>query len=152
MKNLKFLVTFIVVMAFFAFNSYSQKPIDRSDKTVDSWEECVEGYPFPCLGENITGCEVYTFKFWPNQAQLKVKGTFTGDDTGTVYYFSWVFNFKGVLWIPGGILMGTETKCLEDEYGNVYYTYHHNDHQTLNANGEIPVEFWKEHTFWSCEF
>ncbi len=148
MKTLKFLLTFFVVLTIFAMTTNAQ----QGHKTViPPWSECVEAYPFPCLGETITGCEEYTLTLWDYKGQMRVKGTFVGDDTGTVYYFSAVANWKGVFNPPGQVTMGIETRTLEDEYGNVYFTYHHNDHQTINANEVVTAEFWKERVYFSCE-
>lgn len=148
MKTYKFLLTLFVVLTFFAISSYAQQ---GHKIVVDSWTDCVSEYPFPCIGETISGCEEYTLTLWDFKGQMRVKGTFVGDDTGTVYYFTATANWKGIFWTPGQIIMGVETRCFEDEYGNVIYTYHHNDHQTINANDVITAEFWRDKVYLSCE-
>ncbi len=148
MKTLKFILILFVLLSFFALNSNAQ----QGHKTVvETWTECVENYPFPCLGETISGCEVYSLTLWDLKGQMRVKGTFTGDDSGTVYYFSYVSNWKGIFWTPGQVTMGISTASLEDQYGNVFYTNHHNDHQTINANEVATAEFWKDHVYFSCD-
>lgn len=78
---------------------------------------------------------------------MEAKGIYVGDISGTVYYTSNVENYTSVDWIPGAVINYTVTICIADEYGNVYYTSHHNDHQTINANGEISAEVINEHEY-----
>jgi len=79
--------------------------------------------------------------------QRRAKGTYVGNDSGTIYYTSSVENYIFKDWMPGSVETGTGRIHIKDEYGIVYYNVHYISHATINANGELTSDVSKEFEF-----
>jgi len=77
--------------------------------------------------------------------QWRAKGTYVGDDFGTIYYTSVVENYNFKDWMLGSVETGIGRIHIQDEYGTVYYNSHYTSHITINANGEITSDVLNEH-------
>ncbi|MGB8489776.1 MAG: hypothetical protein WCE64_01830 [Bacteroidales bacterium] len=143
MKTLKFFLTFFVVMTFFTLTSYSQ----RNVKTTTYYGYDLVNVQLPGLTETVTGSYGGYWTVWNFKTQWRAKGTYTGDISGTIYYTSAIENYNDMTWMPGSVETGVGTIRIEDEYGTVYYTYHYISHITINANGEIASDVYKEQIF-----
>lgn len=143
MKTLKFFFTFFVVMTFFTLTSYSQ----GNGKTTTYYGNDLVNAQLPGLPETVTGSYGGYWTVWNFKTQWRAKGIYTGDVSGTTYYTSAVENYNFMDWMPGLVLTGTGTIHIRDEYGTVYYTFHYISHITINANGEIASDVYKEQIF-----
>jgi hypothetical protein len=144
MKTPKIFLTFFVVMTFIALTSYSQ----GNEKTTTYYGpyNLVE-VQLPGLPETVTGSYGGYWTVWNFKTQWRAKGTYTGDDTGIIYYTSIVENYNFKDWMPGSVETGTGRIHIHDEYGTVYYTLHYISHATINANGELTSDVYKENEF-----
>lgn len=142
MKSLKFLLTFFVIMTFFAFTSYSKGNV-KTTTYYDSGE--LVGISLPGVPETVTGSFGGYWTVWDFKTQWRAKGTYVGDISGTIYYTSVVENYNYMDWMPGSVETGRGTIHIKDEYGTVYYHSHYIGHITVNAKGEITADVYKEH-------
>jgi len=141
MKRLKFFLTFFVATTFFALASYSQGNV----KTTYYYSENLVSIQLPGVPETVTGSFAGYWTVWYFKTQWRAKGTYTGDNTGTVYYTSIVENYNFKDWMPGSVETGTGRIQIQDEYGIVYYSFNYISHMTINANGEIASDIYKVH-------
>lgn len=144
MKTLKFFLTFFVAMTFFALTSYSQGNTKTATYLGPFY---LAGVQLPGLPETVTGSYGGYWTVWDFKYQWRANGIYTGDDSGTMYYTSAVENYNSKDWMPGSVATGTCTIQIHDEYGTVYYNFHYIYHITINANGEIASDVYKEHAF-----
>jgi len=142
MKTLKYFLTVFVAMTFFALTSYSQGNVKT---TYYIASPPLEGFQLPGVPETVTGSYEGYWTVWYFKTQWRAKGTYTGDDTGTVYYTSAIENYNSKDWMPGEVVTGTGRIHIQDKNGTVYYTLHYISHITINANGEIVSDVYKVH-------
>jgi hypothetical protein len=133
MKTLKLFLTFFIAMTFFALNSYSQWPDEPTDtyshgnKTTYYYYTGIFSPVLPGVNETVTGSAEawWTISDIKAKQQELIKGKYVGDVTGTIYCTSNVTNYW---YIAGVMIKFSQTLCIEDEYGNIYYTSHGNVH------------------------
>lgn len=122
----------IAISAVFAVNVQAQ-----AIKGEYQWIVGVDEPPLylPCTGDNLTGTITVEYTFMQNNMLFKVKkGTLTGSPSGKVYT-AWSIspgmnNFVAMYsWKCEGKLVATD---------QIHY------HQTINANGEVTVMFFRE--------
>ncbi|NMC38932.1 MAG: hypothetical protein GYA41_11480 [Bacteroidales bacterium] len=140
MKTLKFFLTCLVVMTFFGLASYSQ----GNEKTTYYWDSGEIHPSLPGVSEAVTGSYSGIYTVWDFKYQWRANGTYTGDISGTVYYTSAVEQCNGKDWMPGSVVTCTLRIHVQDKNGTLYYTEHHIYHQTINANGELTSDVYKE--------
>lgn len=143
MKALKLFLTVFVVMTFFALTAYSQGNV----KTTYYYEANLTEAQLPGLSETVTGSYSGYWTVWYFKTQWRAKGTYVGDDSGTIYYTSAVENYNFKNWMPGSVETGTGRIHIQDEYGTLYYTLHYISHATINANGEPTSDVSNEFEF-----
>ena len=144
MKTLKFLLTFFVLMTFFAFTTYSQMNV----KTTYYWESPqLIGFELPGVPETVSGAYSGYWTVWNFKYQWRAGGVYVGDISGVTYYTSVIENYNFMDWMPGSVETGRATMHIKDEYGNVYYNSHYTSHATINAKGELTSEVFNEHAF-----
>ncbi|MDX8340068.1 hypothetical protein SLH46_12780 [Draconibacterium sp. IB214405] len=131
MKTLKFLMALVITLTSFTLNCYSQWPDEPNDtysngnKTTYYYYTGVFSPDLPGVDEPVTG----SAEAWWTVSNIKakqhelVKGKYVGDVTGTIYYTSNVTNYW---FIDGKLIKFSQTLCIEDEDGKVYYTSHGN--------------------------
>jgi len=144
MKTLKILLTFFIVMTFFALTSYSQGNVKTSEY-YGPYD--LVNAQLPGLPETVTGSYGGWWTVWNSKVQWRAKGMYVGDISGTIYYTSNVANTNFMDQMPGNIFTDRATITIQDEFGKVWYTSHYNFHLTINANGEITSEIWNEHEY-----
>ena len=142
MKTLRFFSTFLVVMTFFALTSYSQGNVKTTTYygPIDLVELQLPGVP-----ETVTGSFGGYWTVWNFKTQWRAKGTYVGDDSGTIYHTFAVQNYMFKDWMPGSVKTGTSIVRIRDENGTVYYNSHTISHITVNANGEITSDVFNTH-------
>ncbi len=140
MKTLKFFLTCFVVMTFFGLASYSQ----GNEKTTYYWDSGEIHPSLPGVSETVTGSFSGIYTVWDFKYQWRANGTYTGDISGTIYYTSAVEQCNGKDWMPGSVVTCTYRVHIQDESGTLYYANHYIYHQTVNANGELTSDVYKE--------
>ncbi len=146
MKTLKFFLTFFIAMTFFALNSYSQKNVKTS---VYIGPNELVNVQLPGVPETVSGSFEGWITDWNYKEQARTNGTYTGDETGTIYYTSVDYNYIWMNWMPGvvGLVMKFEyTSHIKDEFGNVYYNYHSTELLT-RVKGETVTYKFNEHGY-----
>jgi len=145
MKSLKFLLTFFVVMTFFAVGISNAQ-----NKTVETESFDFEGV-MDCTDDYVWGVETMVYTTWDYKYQVRGKGEYVGA-SGKHYTWSLVFNVNMKKYIPGKGVNRTEvsTSVIECE-GVPIAIYKVRFHATMNANGEMTVyRDWNSGDGWVC--
>ena len=103
-------------------------------------------YAAPCLGELEGEIEHCFTNFGNGKIQQKWKGVLHGDDD--TYMVSEVMNCNLTKLFGLGLSNnGTQTwtmSIVSETTGMVVAEYHHTYHITINSDGEVVVETWKQ--------
>lgn len=145
MKTLKlFFVTMLVLFLAVGISSAQVK----KTVTTESWPW--EGIQF-CTNDYVTGEETLVTTVWNGKIQWRYKGTYTGE-SGKSYSWSLVVNYSWKDFVEETAYTETyvSTAVIECE-GVPIALYKIRYHLTVNANGEIPVQIYKDSgADWIC--
>jgi hypothetical protein len=138
MKTLK-IFTVLGILAFFLFSNTSA----QDQKVVYTWT--VTGcFDIDCVGETLCGDINVIFLVWNNKVQMKYTGTLEGQTSHDLYTWNQVTNESWNAWKEGaaGVSNFVQNVVL-DKKGGPAIVFHMMYHITVNANGEVAVEFDK---------
>lgn len=132
MKTLRILLTVIIAFCFLSVNAGDIKPV--KDVQTESF-----GFFCMCAGEWLDVEAEVTTIYKLHGMQLRIKGIATGADSGMEYNLSSVENLSEIL-TKGFNQNYTWTMSITLD-GEEISTIHQNVHVTINATGEVVVDF-----------
>lgn len=135
MKTLKFLMLLCVVTLFATSTAIAQPPI-----VGELTEPYPEG-PSICGDDVVSGTWTIQWKLWSDKAQFIYTWSLNGE---LGEYEGRAINNSHNHILPNGSANYTEeVTMIVKRNGKPYAVGHQVYHFTLNANGEITVDFWK---------